>query len=124
MHALWETDHQMIERTLLWTPRTKGRPRTVAMKGGYRTYTPHETVAAEKALAQQWVGPPVSGDIEVKLDMWDDHVHLVMGHASEPTSPKLRRGDIDNYAKLIMDALNGVAWVDDRQIATLIVRKR
>lgn len=32
--------------------------------------------------------------------------------------------DADNVAKLIGDALNGIAWHDDRQIATLQVLKR
>ena len=113
----------MIERTLLWTPRTKGRPRTVSMKGGYRTYTPRETVEAERSLAQQWVGQPVNGPIMVGLLLSDVDVRVSIVDTAECVSMKLRRGDIDNYAKLIMDALNGVAWVDDRQIVTLSARK-
>jgi len=30
-------------------------------------------------------------------------------------------GDADNYAKSVMDALRGVAWVDDRQVTRLVV---
>jgi crossover junction endodeoxyribonuclease RusA len=33
------------------------------------------------------------------------------------------RGDIDNYVKSILDALNGVAWEDDKQIIELTVKK-
>ena len=33
------------------------------------------------------------------------------------------RGDIDNYMKLVMDALNGVAWTDDRWIIVFDGRK-
>jgi len=36
----------------------------------------------------------------------------------------LREGDADNYAKTILDGLNGVAWVDDRQVRRLIIEKR
>jgi len=36
--------------------------------------------------------------------------------------PKLR-GDIDNYQKLIMDALNEEAWTDDRQVVEVQVVK-
>lgn len=34
------------------------------------------------------------------------------------------RGDWDNYAKLVCDALNGIVWQDDRQIrwATVLMR--
>ena len=30
-------------------------------------------------------------------------------------------GDVDNLAKGVLDALNGVAWVDDRQVCELHV---
>ncbi len=30
-------------------------------------------------------------------------------------------GDVDNYAKAILDGLNGVVWVDDTQVAQLHV---
>lgn len=39
--------------------------------------------------------------------------------------PRARiRGDLDNYAKGLKDALNSVAYVDDIQIVELIVTKR
>jgi Holliday junction resolvase RusA-like endonuclease len=34
------------------------------------------------------------------------------------------KGDIDNLAGGVMDALNGIAWCDDEQIIDLRVRKR
>ena len=110
-----------ISRKLLWTPRAKGRPRTTFAKGGYRTYTPRETVEAEEALRAQWVGSPVEGPIGLSLTMTDTAVTVYLRRMDEPTSRKLRRGDIDNYAKLVMDSLNGRAWVDDRQIVRLDV---
>lgn len=33
------------------------------------------------------------------------------------------RGDVDNLAKSILDALNGIAWHDDAQVMELKVRK-
>ena len=35
------------------------------------------------------------------------------------TKSKLR-GDLDNYIKTILDALNGVAWDDDSQVVKII----
>ena len=32
-------------------------------------------------------------------------------------------GDVDNYAKAVLDSLNGVLWVDDDQIINLTVSK-
>jgi Holliday junction resolvase RusA-like endonuclease len=37
--------------------------------------------------------------------------------------PHTKRGDLDNFAKAIMDALNKYLWVDDAQVFTLTVRK-
>lgn len=34
------------------------------------------------------------------------------------------RPDLDNYCKAVLDALNGIFWVDDSQIVTLMSRKR
>ena len=33
-------------------------------------------------------------------------------------------GDIDNYAKAVLDALNGVAYNDDKQIVVLMLEKK
>ena len=42
-------------------------------------------------------------------------------HVSLLFSTHHRRTDADNLAKLVLDALNGVAYADDRQIASLYV---
>jgi Holliday junction resolvase RusA-like endonuclease len=37
---------------------------------------------------------------------------------------KQSRPDLDNVAKLVMDALNGIAWVDDGQVSALHALKQ
>lgn len=113
----------MTHRRLVWTPRAKQRPRTAFKNGRARTFTPRETLAAEAALAAQWVGQPEEGPVEVYLILSDTDVDVTVVRCAEGASPKLRRGDVDNYVKLICDALNGVAWKDDRQIVTIYARK-
>jgi Holliday junction resolvase RusA-like endonuclease len=39
------------------------------------------------------------------------------------TAPEIPRQDVDNVAKAVLDALNGVAWVDDTQVARLVIEK-
>jgi crossover junction endodeoxyribonuclease RusA len=88
-------------------PVPKGRPRHT--KRGH-TYTPAQTAQAESVIrtlarAQGWT--PLTGRLSVALVFRTD----------------TRRGDVDNLAKLVLDALNGVAWVDDRQIDDLDVSR-
>lgn len=35
----------------------------------------------------------------------------------------MKKPDLDNVAKIILDALNEVAWVDDTQVVSLSVRR-
>lgn len=42
----------------------------------------------------------------------------------KPSAYAPTRCDVDNLAKGVLDALNTVAWEDDRQIVELICRKR
>lgn len=39
-----------------------------------------------------------------------------------PLRPK-KKPDVDNIAKIILDALNGLAWEDDKQITGLLITK-
>eukprot|EP00559_Dactyliosolen_fragilissimus_P008951 CAMPEP_0184861534 /NCGR_PEP_ID=MMETSP0580-20130426/6200_1 /TAXON_ID=1118495 /ORGANISM="Dactyliosolen fragilissimus" /LENGTH=232 /DNA_ID=CAMNT_0027359065 /DNA_START=356 /DNA_END=1054 /DNA_ORIENTATION=+ len=43
-----------------------------------------------------------------------------------PTSPekyRITRTDVDNLAKFVMDSLNGILYVDDKQVVELIAKK-
>ena len=35
-----------------------------------------------------------------------------------------KRPDIDNISKIVMDALNGIAWHDDSQVISILARKQ
>lgn len=95
--------------------RVPGRPqpwqRTARRVGG-GVFTAQATRAWEKAVAgvavaaatsQGWVRAPRGTSIAVA-------VHVATDTAG---------GDIDNYAKAVLDGLNGVAWDDDHQVSRL-----
>lgn len=121
------TAPRTLEFEIPGTPQGKGRPRFVTHKGASaRTYTPKETVLAERIVRDaywnsvgwgtRWAGP-------VSLNLY--------AYFAPPKSwPRWRKQllrdglcipfchtpDADNIWKLVADALNGVAWMDDRQV--------
>lgn len=63
---------------------------------------------------------------------WEDEVHLRVDYQRPyPTSKPLygegeadtEKPDVDNVLKLVMDALNGVAWKDDKQVTEAHIKK-
>lgn len=57
---------------------------------------------AEGSLVLQWRGPKLSGDIALSARAY---------------FPDARKRDAGNYRKLITDALSGIAYTDDSQLA-------
>jgi len=106
-----------IEFTVQGNPIPKGRPRVVLRQrpDGYRghAFTPPQTKAWERVVG--WKArsvmdgrEPLAGEIAVMLEFY--RVNAVAC-------------DLDNLAKAVMDALNGICYRDDRQIAEMhIVR--
>ncbi len=85
-------------------PRAKQRPRVTA-KG---TYTPKETCQLETDIGMWYkakVGAPYPTFPSEELSL---HVDIYLSTE--------RRGDVDNYLKALTDALNGIAYGDDKQI--------
>lgn len=97
----------LCDCTIPGDPIPKGRPRQG--KGGH-TYTPQRTIDAEEAVAwalrAAYSGKPTRELLTVTLAF---------------RCATKRRTDIDNLAKLVLDAGNGVVWVDDQQVGRLIV---
>ena len=104
-------------------PKAKQRPR-MSRRG--RAYTPKATHIFETAVAEGWNKRHRFRDkqvgIEIVLDKNEFTVTVFEAEVDVPKSPLL--GDIDNYAKSILDGLNGVAFDDDKQVRYLKVVKK
>ena len=101
-------------------PVPKGRPR-FTKRGG--VFTPRETVNAETDIAMEYIaesGPLFAGPIGVSIDLYPDRTEVALWDEDWDSA---LRGDIDNYEKLVLDALDKNAYHNDRQIVHLLTRK-
>lgn len=96
-------------------PKPKGRPRR-SKHGGM--FTPPETRVYEEAVAQCYDGPLFEGPVEVSIQVSPEGATVTIRESDHV--PSKLRGDLDNYCKSLTDALNGVAYADDKQI--LVIR--
>lgn len=102
----------------LWidTP-PQGRPRFTRSGIAYDPPKSRQFKAkfAQMILAQIPPMQPLTGKVSVRVEVYRQF--------KSPTTPKF--GDIDNLAKIILDAINdtGAVWKDDRLITKLEVLK-
>ena len=102
---------------------TKGRPRLGRRR---KAYTPAKTLQFEADFAEKYREatdnqPPLEGPVGISIIIGSDHVEVDTWELDQHYRPKYITGDVDNYVKSISDALNGVAYVDDKQIHHLQV---
>lgn len=115
---------QSIRFTVPGKPVGKARPRVTTRGGHARAYTPERTKEFEDRVRQAYIEkygytkmagtlkvdiiaffePPVSTP---KKNRWS----MINGFI-----PYYKKPDIDNVIKSVMDALNGVAYYDDRNV--------
>lgn len=123
-----------IAFTVPGEPQGKGRARAGRGPGGQaRLYTPAKTVAYESlvamsAKAAMGGASPFSGPVALELEA----IHTVPASWSNKRRQQALDGqiiptckpDLDNVLKAIGDGANGIAWVDDKQIAAVQMVKR
>ena len=114
-------------------PTAKGRPK-FTVRGGYaKAYTPKKTRDFEllvEDFARRAMGArqpelsPVAVNLEFLLPIpasWSRHKRqTALDGALLPVS----RPDIDNYAKAVLDSLNGIVFADDALVVELHSSKR
>lgn len=126
-----------IQFTIPGQPEAKGRPRfrIVKPKGGssfVSTYTPPETVKneqriADAAKAAMAGSTPCSLPIEILVELrmqipvsWSKKKRVA---AAAGQVRATKKPDLDNCAKSVLDACNGIVFADDGQVVQLTVRK-
>ena len=117
--------------SMIVEPRPKERPRVTMIAGHPKIYTPRATQDYEKAVSDAWKKEnghlPFTGPVTVRIVLGmkipksasKAKIKKMLDRQIRPTV----KPDVDNCAKSILDALNGIAYVDDNQIVSLSVRK-
>ena len=119
-----------MERVVSFTvdgrPVPKGRPRVTR----HGTYTPKSTQIFESAIRAAWLecGEKPFEDGEALDVMVNAYFPITSGMIKRKRggldlSPYLKRGDIDNIIKAVLDALNGYAYKDDSAVYSVYGRK-
>lgn len=108
-------------------PFVKGKGRVRFVKQTGRTYTPDKTAEAMERVRVAYLmaaggrsapkGTPVRVSITTARPMPKGKPKRI------EEEPDVYKPDADNVAKLVLDALNGLAWKDDTQVTTLTVQK-
>lgn len=120
-----------IRFTVPGEPTGKGRPRVYKVNGISRAITPQKTLSYENLV--KWIVSEsmqveqLTGEIEAEIkayyaipkNMTKKNRQLIEEGKLHPT----KKPDLDNVAKIILDALNGIAYKDDSQVVILHIEK-
>lgn len=108
-------------------PRGKARPRFNPAAPGARPYTPADTVAYETLVATRYRAERCGFDIRQPHAAFVDIVAYYPIPKSFTQEERalaisgrllpLVKPDVDNVTKIVLDALNGLAWSDDKRVA-------
>ena len=114
-----------LRLSIKFEPVAKGRPKTSFVNGKVWTYTPRKTKEAQQFLAlrfEKYIKDQFPAHTPVKLT-------ATFYRTKSKWLPKkeglpVRKPDLDNLLKLLLDSLNGVLVADDAQITSLTIKKR
>lgn len=99
-----------------------GKPRPRVTRHG--TYTPRKFADYENRIAAEFrkqLPKPLEGPVSLKVAVQRE---LPKSRPKKVVSePDMFRPDLDNIVKLVMDALNGVAYLDDNQVTLIKAEK-
>lgn len=99
----------IVELRIPGPPQAKQRPQHGTNRN---TFTPRATLQAE-AVVGTFARQGMKGRPPVEFPV---------GVAAEFYMPTRHRADADNLLKLLMDAMNGIVYQDDKQVDEVFVR--
>ena len=116
----------VYEFEVIGTIEGKARPRLDIYNG--RIYTPKNTRSYEELIRQYFMikyprYETLEGRLSVKIIAYFKPAKNTTKKTKELISP-IKKPDIDNIGKVMLDALNKIAFKDDNQVTKLEVEKK
>lgn len=125
-------DKNMITFTVDGQPKIKQRVRF--SKKNKKPYTPYETISYEnwvKTCYKNQIGDiafpstePLKISITAYFQIPTTWSKKKKAQAADGIIKPTNSKDVDNIAKIILDSLNGIAYIDDHYVTDLKVKKR
>ena len=121
-----------VKFTVPGMPQGKQRPRVCRINGRSLTYTPKQTIEYERLVRASYAAvSKVKFERNLPVEISILALYPVPKYASKKTKNLMLNGcllptkkpDSDNTIKIILDALNGVAYCDDSQICRVYFEK-
>ena len=112
-------------------PVPKGRPRFSKVGGFMRSYTPKKTsdyetevrTQAQAVMTREPLETPLAVYLYFRLPIPRSYTKKRQEACLNGSERPIKKPDIDNLAKSVLDGLNGVVWHDDSQIVSLHLTK-
>lgn len=95
-------------------PVSKARARFTRYGSKTRSYTPERTLVGEQRMKAAYLAVSRRKETDPELTYRVE---------AEFQCGTRQRRDVDNMMKLVLDGLNGVAWVDDNQVTEIVAKK-
>ena len=119
----------MISFIVPGEPRGKQRPRMSTRTG--RAYTPKETLMYENLVKVQYQKSACGKCFEGPIRAYITCYYAIPKSMSKTKREKalsgllrpVKKPDLDNIAKAILDSLNKLAYSDDNQVVEIIIKK-
>jgi Holliday junction resolvase RusA-like endonuclease len=122
----------MIVYSVYGEPVGKGRPRFAKRGNFVSTYTPQKTKTYEdeiRMMAKSAMGAsepletPVTVAIYIRVGIPASFSKQKRKDALANIERPTKKPDIDNIAKCFLDAMNGIVYLDDKQVVSLHITK-
>ena len=88
-----------------------------------RVFTPARTLESEEVIRQAYTGDRYETPVMLMCNFGKENIELGIVPLNPLEYTSKLRGDLDNYVKLLMDGLNGIAWADDKQVMIIVAGK-